>query len=99
MNLSAAHSNNLIGKLSEMSVSYGKTITYRTMFSGSDVLNPTLKHLSQVWLDSYGKDVEFKQMFLIEKDGWKRDLSGAHWNSGHQFADALTLEAEGPGVP
>ena len=77
-----------------MSLSYGKTVTYGTMFSGSDVLHPCLQQLSRYWLNNFGQDIHFKQMFLIERDEWKRELCDLHWHCEHQLADALALEAE-----
>ena len=73
---------------------YGSTITYGTIFSGSDLVNPALTTLSYVWRDLYGQEVEFKQLFLVEKEAWRRDFCAAHWGCQHAFQDALQLEAE-----
>ena len=91
--LDAACLNELSTNLAGVADS-GGVVGYGTMFSGSDLIVGVLGSVSEVWSDMFGRDVEFRQKYLVEKDEWKRNFCQEHWNSETVFSDLIELEKE-----
>ena len=71
--LDAACLNELSTNLAGVADS-GGVVGYGTMFSGSDLIVGVLGSVSEVWSDMFGRDIEFRQKYLVEKDEWKRNF-------------------------